>query len=109
MKTLYMVRANPKVGQEEKFNRWYNDIHLDEVLRVSGFISAQRYKLASEQIQQKQDYAYFAIYEIESNEIGQTLENLRQASWLEMSDAIDPKSIDVAVITSLGKKVTAPQ
>ena len=43
MKTLYMVRANPKVGQEEKFNRWYNDIHLDQVLRVSGFISAQRY------------------------------------------------------------------
>ena len=52
---------------------------------MSGFISAQRYELAS-QIQQKQDYAYFAIYEIESNEIGQTLENLRQASWLEMSD-----------------------
>ena len=58
MKTLYMVRANPKVGQEEKFNRWYNDITLGPKLRVSGLISAQRYKLASEQIQQKQDYAY---------------------------------------------------
>ena len=109
MITLYMVRANPKVNQEEKFNRWYDETHIDQVLKVPGFLSAQRYKLASDQIQPKQDYMYFAIYEIKSNDIEKTLENLRQASWLEMSDAIDRKSIDVSVITSLGEKIIAPQ
>ena len=108
MKTLYLVRANPRKDREEEFNRWYDEIHLDQVLRVSGFKSARRFKLAPEQVQPKQESTYFAIYEIESNNIKKTLENLREANWLEISDAIDPESINVSVMTSLGKKITAP-
>ena len=43
MKTLYIVKANPMIGREDEFNRWYDEIHLDEVLQISGFKSAQRF------------------------------------------------------------------
>jgi len=107
MKTLYMVKTNPLEGREDDFNRWYDQVHLDEVLKISGFKSAQRFKLTPEQMQKEQNHSYVTLYEIDSDDIKGTLANLRKANWLQMTDALDLASIDVAVVRSLGKKITA--
>ena len=107
MKTLYMVKTNPVIGREDEFNRWYDQVHLDEVLQISGFKSAQRFKVTPEQMQSEQSHTYITLYEIESEDIEGTLKNLRQASWLEMTDSLDFTSIDVTVVSSLGEKITA--
>ena len=66
MTTLFMVRSNPKPGQETAFNDWYTDVHLPEVLSIQGFLSAQRFTLNEAQVQPDQSQSYLAIYEIVS-------------------------------------------
>jgi hypothetical protein len=45
MDGLHIVVAQPPDGvSDEDFNRWY-DAHLDEILAVKGFRSAQRFRL----------------------------------------------------------------
>jgi len=108
MKALYLVKTNPLKGREGDFNRWYEQVHLDEVLKISGFKSAQRFKLTPEQMQLDQNHTYLTLYEIDSDDVKGTLENLRKATWLQMTDSLDLGSIDVTVVRSLGKKITAP-
>ena len=40
---LLLVHADPANGSDDDFNNWYDDIHLPDVLAVSGFVAAQRY------------------------------------------------------------------
>jgi hypothetical protein len=103
MKTLYLVRSNPIAGKEDEFNEWYEKIHLDEVLQIPGVKSAQRFVLADSQIQTDQSHVHLAIYEIDSDDVEGTLENIRAASWLNMSEAMDFSSIDISVMSAAGE------
>ena len=103
MKTLYIVKANPIIGREDEFNRWYDEIHLDEVLQISGFKSAQRFIVTEQQMQASQSHSYLAIYELD-DDLEKTLQNLREASWLTMNDALDFATIDVSVVRAFGEK-----
>lgn len=85
-----MVHSNPVNSKEEEFNDWYSKVHLPEVLNIEGFLSAQRFKLSQTQMIDDQPYNYLAIYEIDSQDIAKTLENLKTASpSLNISDSID--------------------
>ena len=105
MTTLFMVRSNPKPGQETAFNDWYTDVHLPEVLGIQGFLSAQRFTLNSAQVQSDQAQSYLAIYEIDTDNVPGTLEQLSKATQLNMSDAIDPTSIDISIFSAITDKL----
>lgn len=106
MTTLFMVRSNPKTGQETAFNDWYSDVHLPEVLGIRGFLSAQRFTLNAAQVQSDQAQSYLAIYEIDTDNVPGTLEQLSKATWLNMSDAIDPESINISIFSAITDKLT---
>ena len=106
MTTLFMVRSNPKPGQETAFNDWYTDVHLPEVLGIQGFLSAQRFTLNAAQIQSDQAQGYLAIYKIDTYNVPGTLEQLSTATRLNMSDAIDPTSIDISIFSAITDKLT---
>ncbi|MDG1204540.1 MAG: hypothetical protein P8N51_04140 [Pseudomonadales bacterium] len=101
MRTLYIVRSNPLEGREADFNQWYSDIHLPEVMKIEGFLSANRFKLADVQVVTAQAHGYMVIYEIDSNDVPGTLRNLRQATWLNMGDSIDLASLDISIFESI--------
>ena len=104
MKTLYLVKSSPIAGREEDFNQWYNDIHLNEVLQIDGFKSAQRFKVTDTQVQSNQSHPYLAIYEIDNKDILSTVNNLRRATWLNMSDAIDMDNLEISIMKSITKE-----
>ena len=106
MTTLFMVRSNPKPGQETAFNDWYTDVHLPEVLSIQGFLSAQRFTLNEAQVQPDQSQSYLAIYEIDTDHVPATLD-LRKATWLNMSDAIDPASINISIFSAITEKLAS--
>ena len=60
------------------FNRWYNGVHLPEVLACPGFRAATRYECTNGQPR------YLAIYELESEEALTTPEMKRVRGWGEM-------------------------
>ena len=63
---------------EAAFNRWYNEVHLPEVLACPGFASATRYECTDGQPR------YLAIYELESEDALATPEMQHVRGWGEM-------------------------
>jgi hypothetical protein len=55
--SLVTVDVDPKV--EDAFNRWYNDVHVGEVLDCPGWLSGARY------VAVEGSPKYLALYEIE--------------------------------------------
>lgn len=71
-KWLYIVHTNCKdLEREDEFNEWYDKIHIPDILAGSpGFISAMRCEKRSPA---EGEGKYIAIYEIESEDIDQTI------------------------------------
>ncbi|MDN5893707.1 MAG: hypothetical protein L0H93_06735 [Nocardioides sp.] len=63
--------ASPDVVEE--FNRWYDEVHVPEVIaKVPGVVAARRFVLAADQLLPEEalpDRGYLAIYEIEGEPI----------------------------------------
>ncbi|HET9630204.1 MAG TPA: DUF4286 family protein [Novosphingobium sp.] len=92
-----LVFSNFTPGKEAEYNRWYDEVHIPDVLKVPGFIGASRYKL-SDVTGEGAKHSYCAIYDVESNEIGATLAELGAAAssgQMTMSDAIDLASTEM--------------
>jgi len=66
-KYILMATVDAKPGEDEEFNRWYDEEHLRDVCQVPGFVSGKRYQsdpaspLAS-------PGRYLAIYELETDD-----------------------------------------
>jgi hypothetical protein len=70
---------NPVPGREDEYNDWYSHTHLSDVLRVPGFLTAQRFRLApAQQPGTEQRWRYVAIYDCEADSGQQLLDALAQ-------------------------------
>lgn len=73
--------TNAKPGRDDEFNEWYDTVHLADVLELPGVKAAQRFRLSEIQHREGQmPWGYMAVYEIETDDLGQTLSALRRAS-----------------------------
>ena len=104
MTTLYAVRTSAHPGREADFERWYDEVHLPEVLAIPGFVGARRFRLSEHQVFPAERHASLALYEIDDDDIPGTLQRLLAATHLQQSDALDPASIDVAVYEAAGPR-----
>ena len=104
-----IVFTKPTEGKEAEYNRWYDEVHLREVLETDGFVAAQRFALAPEQIGDAGDQApsrYLAIYEIEADSLEAALEKLNSgAGTMEMSDALDMASATALAYSAIGDRM----
>ena len=91
-KHVFVVFTNPVEGQEDVYNAWYSDVHLQDVLKVPGIIAAQRFKLSDVQRDSPPfPWRYLALYEIETDDLNHTLAALREragTSAMVISDAV---------------------
>ena len=86
---LLTVFTNPVEGKEDEYNEWYSNVHVQEVVTIPGFVSAQRFALSESQMGGTPSYRYLAIYEIEAPSVEIALQALRDARpHLNMTDAI---------------------
>jgi len=103
-----VVMSNPVPGREDEFERWYQEVHLPELVALDGFVSAQRY--SREMILgSAQSWPHMAIYEIESDDIEAAIGGLvtvAEAGDLTMSEAIDTAATSAAVFRACGPAVT---
>jgi hypothetical protein len=98
MPTYYfMVLSNPADGQEDEFNSWYDEEHIEDLLSVEGITSAQRYRFAAlGPGQDEAAYRYAAIYEAEADDVATAQQNLMTAltsGRFARSDAIAPGAL----------------
>src|ERR1043166_1576324 len=63
---LLLVMADIDPANEEDFNRWYEEEHLDERMGIPGFLNARRFTAL------EGSPKYLALYDLESPEVLQS-------------------------------------
>jgi hypothetical protein len=86
----FVVFTNAKPGRDEDYNQWYEGQHFPDVLKVPGFVSAQRFGLADEQrSEDARAWKYLALYDIETDDIGGVLAELSRRLGTAQMPATD--------------------
>jgi hypothetical protein len=87
-----LVFSNAVEGREDEYNKWYDEVHVKDVVSVGPFKSAQRFKVSQGAGLPDQSHGYLAIYEFDG-ESKEAFESLRAArGGFQMSDAIAPNN-----------------
>jgi hypothetical protein len=73
-KYMLLAMNGPTAGEgdEAAYNKWYDEVHVPDLLTVPNLLSAQRYKV----VQSNTPYPYVAAYEIETDDLAQTLKDM---------------------------------
>jgi hypothetical protein len=95
-------------GREEEFDRWYDEVHLADVARMPGVVSARRFTIETRKTKDWEPPAWrsLAIYELETDDPEETLAAIRAASdtsVMPLSDAMTKSGM----LTVLGRQTRA--
>jgi hypothetical protein len=104
---VYVVHTRALPGRDEDFNRWYTDKHLDEVVAIPGFVSAQRFRIADPTAPGAPERPYLSHYVMRTDDPHALLHKMHQmvaSGEMELTDAVDPKD----AVTFLYEVITPP-
>ncbi|HXZ68924.1 MAG TPA: hypothetical protein VEH07_10070 [Alphaproteobacteria bacterium] len=90
-----IVMSNAKPGRDDEFNRWYDMQHIPDLMKVPGFKSADRFRIAAS----KSSWQYLAIYEIETDDMAGVHAEVQRRTGtplMPISDAFDAGNMFVA-------------
>ncbi len=107
-------------AREEEFNRWYDEVHLPDILSIPHVVAAQRFRLARDVSRSASPWAaedgprYLAIYELDTDDpdtilraVGELLPRLVAAG--RMIDVIEaPSSTFFTALGARQEATTAP-
>ena len=109
---LMLVYSNPSASdQREAFNRWYDEVHLQEVLQVPGVVAASRFQYDDDQMLPGDNPLgrnYLAVYEIEAEDLQQVRDTMLATSADRThSDSLELEPLPVIMIfKQLGDKIS---
>jgi len=107
---LVVFSDSTEAGNEDEYNDWYTNQHLDDVVAVPGFVSAQRFKLKT-LVMGEFKTKYMAIYNIESDDPQKVMDAMmarRGTDQMIISEALDVDNCDCALFETISKEVFAP-
>lgn len=100
-----LVLINAKEGRDDEFNRWYEEVHLNDILAVPGFVAARRFEAADAQMTGAPKHRYMTLYEIETEDIGAAIRALGAASGgMDLSDAMEMNGAQNVVYSQLSER-----
>ena len=102
---LLVAISNAQPGRDDEYSNWYETIHMQEVLALPGFVSAQRF--APAQPPQDSPARYMAVYEIEGDADAAMsgLMNAVRGGTLNMTDSIDAKTVAMVLYKATTPKI----
>lgn len=66
---LMLAFSEPAEGKTVEFNRWYDEVHVPQVLATPGFVAVTRYCVEQHPDMSRSRFRYLAIYEIETEDL----------------------------------------
>lgn len=93
-----LVFTNAVDGRDDDFNRWYDEVHLAEVLALPVFTAATRYRLADAQVFADQQFRYVAIYDYEGTAQEAVDALMAGSSTFDMGDSMDMAAQHVVLV-----------
>ena len=94
------------VGQEEAYHRWYDEIHIAEMLGLDGFLTGERFAPVPLAPDAPTPETYLAIYEVETDDVGALLAQLNSAK-MEISPALDTNSVRMELYRTITPKIAS--
>ena len=112
-KSVLLVLTNPTEGQDAEFNRWYDDEHLSDVLKVTDAAAAQRFRI-NPALENGADFPwrYLAIYEIDNEYVEAFKADLDRRAGTEvmpLSPAFDPNGVKLFYAHAIGGRMTVQE
>ena len=100
-----LIFLSPQEGKEDEFHEWYENTHLDDILRTTdGYRSAQRFGVVVQR-GLEQPNSHLAVYECmaESPEAALADLDARRAER-DMTGPMDPVNVAMWVVEPLGPR-----
>jgi hypothetical protein len=114
--SLFFVFSNPVEGHEDEFNRWYDTVHVREVLAVPGITKAQRYALRPLEIPPNEigdvpppPHRYLALYDVDGDrdDIMKNFLARLGSGEMSLSPALDLGTVSMGFWAPLGPAQTS--
>jgi hypothetical protein len=99
-----LILSRPRQGREARYNEWYDQVHLPQMLALSGFKAAQRLQ-HTRTLGERDAYPYAALYDIETRNLDGVLRELYRVAGshsLLIDDSLDRGSVYAAVYQAQG-------
>ncbi len=97
--------TNPVPGREAEFVEWYDGRHLQDLLALPGFVSAQRFALTDATgLGKTPEWCSLALYELDTDDPDGLMAEVRARLGTEtmpVSDALDVITINGLVATAI--------
>lgn len=106
---LLFAFTNPVEGHDDEFNKWYDGVHVPELLAIPGVVSAQRFEVAAPDGAPAPAHRYLAVYQLDraGSEVMGELGARMGSGELHMSDSLDIATASLSVWNSRGPEQTA--
>jgi hypothetical protein len=76
---VLLVYTDVDAEQEDAFNRWYDEVHVPDVLGVTGITAARRYKLSGPAPRGQEPVSrYLALYELADGDTRAAMKRLNE-------------------------------
>jgi len=109
-RTLCLVFTQPVAGREREYHDWYDNQHVQDVVRVPGVLSAQRFDaVGSGPAGESTPPRFLAVYEISGDPVRTVEELQRRFGTAEMppSEALDLRTASMTFWSPRGGKTRA--
>lgn len=106
-----VVLSSPVKGREEEYNAWYTNQHLDDVVAIPGFATAQRLKL-HKPVTGEYNNPYLAIYEMGAEDPDAAMKAMTDvvsSGGMFITESLDLATIQCAIFEVCSGEVTAPK
>lgn len=100
---LFVFHSSPHEGRDDEYNDWYENLHLDEVVSVPGFLSAERFLLEQSVHGEPPRHKHLCLYEVETDDLDEAFKVMRSTDMV-ISDAINVESGSGIVYKPSGRK-----
>lgn len=104
-RSVLVVFTNVLDNRDDEFNDWYDNIHLQDVVDLPGYVGASRYRVSSAQLAEDAPlvHKYMALYEIEGDP-AVAIKALAEASpTMNISDSLDTATTTVLVYDEISR------
>lgn len=116
--SVLMVYSDPSSPEAEaEYNRWYQDVHLPEVIDVPGFVAASRYRVTAVNMLGEPwvvSQRYLAVYELDRQDPEQIAAShaeltrrVREGDRMQLSSALGPGPI-TRYYARISDRIAAP-
>jgi hypothetical protein len=88
-----LVLSNAIEGKETGFNDWYDQAHIADVLKIPGFVSAQRFRISGNPVKADFVWRYAALYKMQTDDPEAVIKEMLTRGGtpaMPLSDALDP-------------------